>query len=474
MKKYIYPLTALLGSCAHQASDPYSFAPCNPYSTWSPQRGSQLVSSQFCQTILPSTFQSEELSVAELIDIALQNNPLTKQTWGQARAAAAQYGQSLSAFFPTIAFNGSYARAKGTFIQEGPPTDFFTTQAGPDLTLTYTLFDFGQRTSAATAAREALFFADLNHNQEIQTVIQTVMDDTYNYLYQLALLHSDGANLENAQISLDAANVRFSLGLAALGDVAQARTQYLQNKIRLTTQKQNVENAFATLAVDLGLPANVRFKVQPLPEQISEGPLLESIDQLVARAQIQRQDFLASQANVKSKEALVLNAKRAVYPVLNTSLDIGHYWFDGGQQEKDIHWSAIFNLTFPFFQGFYYKNAVRAAESNLSVSQAQMLQTELQIIQNVTTSHMGVKTAAQNLADSEEYLNAAQIEFDIAIASYRAGTRTILDCMSAQSSLADARTKKAGSQKDWFISLASIAYAAGSLCAVPNKEHRCD
>ncbi len=469
-----YIFVALLTGCAHQASDPYSFAPCTPYSTWTPQQGSRLVSARFCQTVLPESFSSDALSVAELIDIALQNNPLTKKTWGQARSAAAQYGQSLSAFFPTIAFNGSYARAKGTFIDQGPPSVFFTTQAGPDVTLSYTLFDFGQRTAAAAAAREALFFADLSHNQEIQTVIQSVMEGTYDYLYQQAALEADKANLENAQTSLDAANVRFSLGLAALGDVAQARTQYLQTKINLTTQTQNVENAFAMLATHLGLPANIRFKVQPLPEQVFADPLLESVDALVIRAQAQRQDFLAAQADVKSKEALLLHAKRAVYPVLNTSLDIGHYWFNGGEQERDIHWSALFNLTFPFFQGFYYKNGVRAAECELAVSQAQMLRTELQVIQNVATAHMGVKTAAQNLIDSEEYLKAAQLEFNIAIAGYRAGTQTILDVMSAQSSLANARAKRAFSQREWFASLATIAYATGSLCAVPDKEMPCD
>ena len=247
-------------------------------------------------------------------------------------------------------------------------------------------------------------------------------------------------------------------------------TQYLQSKINLTSQKQNVENAFAQLAVDLGLPANVPFKVQPLPDQVLANPMLESIELLVEKAQSQRQDFLASQANVKSKEALVLNAKRAVYPVISTFLDIGHYWFQNGQQEQGPHWSAQFNLSFPIFQGFYYKNGIKNAQANLETSKAQMLQKELTLIQNVATAHMGVKTAASNLADSEEYLKAAELEFNIALTGYKAGTMTILDVMSAQSSLADARAKKADSQKNWFVSLANIAYATGSLCATPNEE----
>jgi len=488
----------LASGCMSEIADPFALAPATPYSTWAPLKGNRLVSSKFCQTVLPPTFESEELSVAELVDIALQNNPATKQTWAAARAAAAQYGQSLSPFYPSIGFDGSYLRIRGsttaaggqqqqpgspaisqtgTSAQSGvvvvqglsTPTPFYSTQAGPDVALSYTLFDFGQRTSAAAAAREALYYADMNHNQEIQTVIQMVMDDAYNYLYSKALLRANEANLQNAQMSLDAANERFALGLASLGDVAQARTQYLQTKINLTSQRQNVENAFAQLAVDLGLPANVPFKVQPLPDQTPSNPMMESVEHLVEKAQAQRQDFLAAQANVRSKEALVLNARRAVYPVVTTTCDIGHYWFQKGRQEDGPHWSAEFNLTFPLFQGFFYKNGIKNAQANLEASKAAMLQTELTLIQDVSTAHMGVKTAASNLSDSEEYLKAAELEFQIALTGYKAGTMTILDVMSAQSSLADARAKKAESQKNWFVSLASLAYATGSLCASPEE-----
>jgi outer membrane protein TolC len=432
--------------------------------------------------------------MAELVDIALQNNPSTKQTWALARSAAAKYGQSLSPFYPSIGFDGSYLRIKGSttasgnpgtgFAQQsnatqsgvivnqglGSPMAFYSTQVGPDVALSYTLFDFGQRSSTAMAAREALYYADLHHNQEIQLVIQEIMGDTYNYLYSQALLRSMQANLENAEMSLDAANVKFALGLAALGDVAQARTQYLQAKINLTSQKQRVENSFAQLAVDLGLPANIPFKVQPLPDQIVANPMLENVNLLVERAQLQRQDFLAAQANVRAKEALVLNAKRLVYPVVSSSFDIGHYWFNGGQEEQGPHWSAEFNVTFPLFQGFFYKNGVKTAEANLEASKAQMMQTELALVQNVTTSYSSVKTAASNLCDSEEYLKSAELEFDIALTGYKAGTMTILDVTSAVSSLANARAKKAESQKNWFVSLASIAFATGSLCASPNEE----
>jgi outer membrane protein TolC len=414
---------------------------------------------------------------------------MTKQTWAMARASAAQYGESLSSFYPNVEFSSFYFRQRAGFPETGVPTatpgapttlsvgipttgitESYFTEAGPDVILSYTLFDFGQRTATSLAAREALYYADLTHNQQIQTTLQTVMSDYYDYLYQMAVKRADEANLANAKMALDAANEKFALGLAALGDVAQARTQFLQSKINLTSQKQEVENAFAQLAVDLGLPANIPFRVQPLPDQVVADPLLEDIDSLVAVAQKQRQDFLAAQANLRSKEATLVQTQRAVLPTLGSQLSTGRYWFNGGLEEPVNHWTAVVTLNFPIFNGFYYRNQIKNAQANVELSRAQLQQSELVMIQNVTTAHMGVKTAATNLGDSEEYLKAAELEFNIALTSYKVGTMTILDVLQAQSSLADARMKKANAQKNWFLSLADIAYATGSLCATPNEE----
>ncbi|MDE3045518.1 MAG: TolC family protein [Verrucomicrobiota bacterium] len=455
----------------NEASDPFAMSPSSPYATWAPMKGNTMISSKYCQTLVPPTFGEGLLHLSELIDIALQNNPTTKQTWAMARAMAAQYGQSLSNFYPNVQFEGQYTRMRGTFIEEGPPDVFYTTTAGPDVILTYTLFDFGQRSSASVAAREALYNADWIHNQQIQTVIETVMSNYYQYLYQLKVLKANEASFENAQAALDAANQKFALGIVALGDVAQARTQYLQSKINVTSQKQNVENAFAELAANMGVPANVPFKVHPMPDQVEANPILENVDQLVAMAQGQRQDLLAAQADLRSKEALVINAKRSVLPVVNTTLDLGRYWFQQGATEQ-YHWTMEFAMSFPLFRGYFYKNQWKNAQANVEKSRAQLMQTELSIIQHVTTAHMNVKTSAQNLQDTEEYLSAAELEFNIALTGYKAGTATILDLLNAQSSLADARSKKAGAQRDWFLSLASLSYATGSLCLPKPEESK--
>lgn len=61
--------------------DPLALAPQTPYSTWTRMGGNNLVSSQYCQILLPPSFGEEEMNLAELVDIALQNNPSTRVTW---------------------------------------------------------------------------------------------------------------------------------------------------------------------------------------------------------------------------------------------------------------------------------------------------------------------------------------------------------------------------------------------------------
>ena len=108
--------------------------------------------------------------------------------------------------------------------------------------------------------------------KKCKTVLKTVMNDYYDYLYQRHYLDALYADLENAQGSLDAANLKFATGVAALGDVAQARTEYLQTKIKIVTQQNTVETSYAQLATDIGLAANTNFEVQDLPATIVTDP----------------------------------------------------------------------------------------------------------------------------------------------------------------------------------------------------------
>jgi len=464
------------------AFNPYAYAPENPNSSWTPVKKNHLISSQYCDMLLPNDFDDNEITLGEIIDIALNNNPQTKITWAEARSKAALFGQSLSPYFPSVTGGGQYKRIRASSQAAAEATvaagstvglvNFYVTIVTPKLNVSYTLFDFGERRSSSEAARQALYYADMSHNQEIQTVIQTVMQDYYDYLFQQEQLTALEADLATASETLDAAKQKHLFGVADLGDVSQAKTKFLQAKINSISQKRAVETAFAKLATDSGLPANMAFVVKPLPDRVYVSAVLDSVEDLIEQAQFQRQDFLAARARVKESEAKVTNAKSQFMPVVTGDFEMGRKWFVNFFSEK-LNWDLTFKVTGPLFRGAYYRNGLRNAKSQLQKSTYELLDKELSIIEDVTTSHFDVGIAGETLEYTEEYLEEAKEQYDIAISNYRAGVNTILDVLSAQSSVADARSKLADSKRDWYVSLANLAYSTGALCTPTHENGQC-
>ena len=91
------------------------------------------------------------LTLAELSDLALRNNPQTRSAWAAARAAASQVGIELADYSVQASGALSYLRAR-QISQTGvrqPIIERYT----PSVTLSYALFDFGTRASQVEAAR---------------------------------------------------------------------------------------------------------------------------------------------------------------------------------------------------------------------------------------------------------------------------------------------------------------------------------
>src|SRR3990167_3182616 len=99
MRVYIYFLLLLILAGCSAVYDPYSLT--SRSSNYYLENGqNERAEGIYCKAVIPEKFQSDEpLTLAELIDIALINNPETKKTWAEAKAAAAEYGVSLSNYF---------------------------------------------------------------------------------------------------------------------------------------------------------------------------------------------------------------------------------------------------------------------------------------------------------------------------------------------------------------------------------------
>lgn len=450
--------------CTHGILDPYSYAP---------KTSSSIYQQPLDITDVTVFDQSKPLTLAEILDIALRNNPSTKLTWAKARAAAAQYGKSQSPNFPTLTGSFGYERSKTTYPPEFGSPRFvqYLSDWGPQLTLTYTLLDFGQTRATTESARQALLYADYTHNRQVQTLLQQVTADYYNYLSQQELLKAQEADLYTAQTTFRAVEEELKAGVQDQSDLLQVQTQLLQTQIQLVNQKQTVINARAALLSDMGVNCNQSISIELLPAVPPIDEMLQTADQLLTIALQKRADLIASEARVKSEEAAIEAAWRQFCPTVTYNLNTFQEFSNPGGN-LNVNYSSTISLNIPIFSGFSTLNNLKQIRAQKDQAQAALRQNQLDVVQDIVTSHTSVKTAFDALQFSDSLLKTAEEQYNVILARYKAGVATILEVVSAQSTLANARASQVSSTNQWLNSLVTLSYAAGTLQPPKKQEVR--
>ncbi|MCB1108143.1 MAG: TolC family protein, partial [Chlamydiia bacterium] len=171
------------------------------------------------------------------------------------------------------------------------------------------------------------------------------------------------------------------------------------------------------------------------------------------------------ESDVKASQFAIKAAKALYFPQLNTTFEIGRTYFSNQHANDKYHYQAQAALTFPIFQGFAIKNTVRQAQARLEKAQANLRQNQLNVLQQVSNQREDVILAKEALEYATAFLASANEDYRVNLAKYRAGTGTITELLNAQTSVSDARAKLVLAKRDWFVSLANLAYALGTLAS---------
>lgn len=400
------------------------------------------------------------LTLADVVDLALQNNPATRASWNQARAAQDVLGSVRGYFFPTI--NGNLSASRTQSPATAGRTAGQRTEYGPSINLNYLLLDFGGRSGSVERARANLIAADFTHNATLQTVVFQAEAAYFNYMATAALLSAERAAISEAQANLTAAERRNTVGLATIADVLQARTALAQERLNRETIEGNLQAARGSLAVALGLPANLPFDLQPVASDISVRAIAMGVDSIINQALRNRPDLAAARAQASAAIAQVRVARSAEFPALTLGSNVGRTYsvpplFSGPS------YGITLGLSIPIFNGFSHQYDVAAARAQAAAVSALADQTRQQVMTQVFVSYYTLKTAEQRVQTSDELLASALQSEQVAAGRYREGVGSIIDLLTAQAALASARAQQVQARWQWSTSLAQLAHDAGVL-----------
>jgi len=401
------------------------------------------------------------LSLEDVVDLALGNSPVTRTSWAQARAAAASYGAARGEYFPTISaeVTGGPARAISANPARLPAN---RTTVVPLIALQYLLWDFGARQGRSTAAREALHAADFAHNATVQSLILQTQQAYFAYQSARGVLDGALATVQTAQANLAAAERRREVGVATIADVLQARTARAQAELAAQAADGEMQGARAGLALAMGLQANVAFEVLPDTSPPPLRAVAEGVDSLIARAERDRPDLAAARALVRQGAAQVRIARSALLPSLALGSTAGRN-FSNAQSLEGQTYALTLGVQLPMFSGLARQYDVVVARENAAAAAARAEQARLQAAAQVYSSYHLLRTAAQRVATSGNLLSSATQSEEVARGRYAEGVGSILDVLTAQDALADARAQAVQARWAWYAAVAQLSRDAGAL-----------
>ena len=434
--------------------------PAGPSTRWTPTESVKQAAAADARRVAPTPTDVRQLTLPEVVDLALRNNPATRISWSQARAAADVYGSAEGKYYPSLAMGIAGTRTR-TIATPGRPAGE-RTQYGPSLSLAFTVLDFGGRSGSVNVARQTAIAADLSHNATVENTILQVEGAAFTYLSTRALRDAQKSAVELATAALDAASERHRVGLATIADVLQAQTARSDAELQLETLEGSLQVTRGGLAVAMGLPANTPFEVPDVPVTDSVYFVTQSVDTLIEMAVRNRPELASVRAQAAAAASQIRVARSGYLPVLALSA-IGANNASTVSTFAGRTYTLNLGISVPVFNGFSDHYDVAAASEQYRAAQERSELTKQQVIQQVFTAYYTLRTSTERVRTARDLLASATQSETVARERYREGVGSIVDLLVAQSALANARAQDANARWQWRAALAQLAHDVGVL-----------
>lgn len=400
------------------------------------------------------------LTLVELTDLALRRNPQTRLAWAALRASEAGVELARAGYWPQIDATLSAQRNRALNFS-GLPSNT-QTRYGASVSLSYLLWDFGSRSGLLDQAKFELASAQLSQNQTVQDVILQVEQAYYLVLGLQAVVEANRQSLHDAETNLSAAQDRKTSGLATVGDIYNLEAALAGVKLALQQSEGQLAVARGQLATAVGDSPDTLLPLAGWEEE-DVAPLIpsQSVADLLATARGARPELLAAKAREQAAAANIDVTRGRGLPNLNFDAVAGQtHVVDVGDSSQ---FNALLSLNIPLFAGFGDRAALKQAEALRDTARATSDDLRGQVELQVWQAYQNLRTAGVTVDTSAAQLRSAQQAMEVSNARYKSGLNTILDVLSAQTALANARVQQVQARLDWVAGRAALGHAVGGL-----------
>jgi len=400
----------------------------------------------------------------EAVRLARRNAPATVQARNAIRTSAAQVRTRYASFLPTLNFGAGVGRQDGSRFVPDFNTVISTDQpwrGSHRFNSSLELFDGGRRYFELQAARANVDAAEATEISQSFNVALQVKQQYYGVLAAREQRAAAQKQLEQAEQQLRASTARVQAGAATRSDSLRSSIQVGNAQLAIL----NAENALHTANAALSRLVGSENLVTAVAADTSETGAISLPDaELVTLAE---RGPAVEQA--QAQYAAARQSSRATKTPYLPTLSMGLGWsyaaadsgfrFTGDQRNKNI--ATNFSISFPIFNSLNRELQVvqasvaeRNAEVQLRDARLNARQLMIQQLGTFRTAEARVQIQLASVAAGDEDLRVQQERYNL-------GASTLLDLLTSQSTLDQARRDLIQARLDARIAKAQIEALIG-------------
>lgn len=415
-----------------------------------------------------SSDDARAISLRDAIAEAQRNAPAIVQARGQERNAAAARRSALAAYLPTLNLTAGSSRTQGVQFFQGQlvPLTGNPWNYNNGLAANLQLFDGNSRRAelqrvGATARLADVSFVQAKFDAELQVKQQ--------YYAALAARESEAAakaQLEQAEQQLKASSARVAAGVATKSDSLRSAIQLGNAQLAVLTAQNDLRVANAALTRVVGSTTTVTADANDTLETVGQLPTEAELEKLVFDGPSVR----VADANVSAAQASKKAQRSAYLPTLTMSYNYSFtqssrkfassdiWLFSGGNPNRQ---NLNFNFQYPLFNGFQREAATVQQDVALRNAEAQARDTRLAARSNLTTLLRSAQNAQARVDVQLAAIAAAEEDLRVQQQRYALGASTLLDLLTSQTQLNQARQALIQARFDGRVTRAQLASLIG-------------
>jgi outer membrane protein TolC len=403
------------------------------------------------------------LTLREALDLAMDENPQVRVAMAGLEASRASVRASKGAFLPTLSVSSSYARSSSQRFDQatqrnvtGTSRDSYATGISTSLDL----FNGGRRLAdlrSARAGHEAASHALTDQRLGVSLAVKQAFYAAVS-ARELVKVDEERVRRAEAQLRFSAEKVRY--GTATRSDSLRGVLELRNAEMSLTEARRNESFSQVRLAEIIGLSDPVvpseTESLAPRFLEVGSEPLLEEV---VNRSP----SVMEARAQMEAATASLSASRSAYFPTLRASYSSN--WsgdrFLNDERGRARSWSLRVGLSYPIFDGLRREDSIARSAASLASARSRLRESRLAVLSEMTEALGDLETARFAIVSGEQAVAVAEEDLRVQQERYGEGVSTLLDLLSSQVALDEARVNLIRSQFDYRVAIARIEALLG-------------